>query len=289
MLQLKAKELSLAQERSLFEQVQVVGKLGLWTYDHTTHKTSWSSGTFGLFECEQGTFQPTYEGFLGFIHPEDLEVLLEQIQMSVDTGQDYFTEYRIMIQAGNEKYIRAFGKADYDENQQPTLSFGTVQDISISKRLQKELQESENRLQMSQVVALLGHYDLNLETGLWTSSKVLDEIFGIGKAYARDVKNWVGLIHPDEQQEMLNYFQQEVLGKKQRFDREYRIVNQLTGDVIWVHGLGELIYNQAGEPIRMFGTIQNIHDRKLVQAELELSNTIFENLAEGLIVLMRNF
>jgi hypothetical protein len=65
-----------------------------------------------------------------------------------------------------------------------------------------------------------------------------------------------------------------VLGQKQRFNKEYRIARQVDGQVLWVHGLGELII-ENGEIISMVGTIQDITDRK--KAELELQANM-ENL-----------
>ena len=76
----------------------------------------------------------------------------------------------------------------------------------------------------SQEVAILGSYYLEISTGKWISSSILDEIFGINSEYVRDTDNWVKIIHPDHQDEMLNYFSTEVLQKHKNFDKEYLIV-----------------------------------------------------------------
>lgn len=54
----------------------------------------------------------------------------------------------------------------------------------------------------SQKIANLGTYDFDLTTGFWTSSEILDEIFGIGKEFQRSFEGWARIIHPDWQQEI---------------------------------------------------------------------------------------
>lgn len=57
---------------------------------------------------------------------------------------------------------------------------------------------------------------------------------------------------------MLDYFVNEVIGKRKTFDKQYRIVNQRDKNIYWVHGLGTLDFDENGNPLRMFGTIQDI-------------------------------
>jgi two-component system cell cycle sensor histidine kinase/response regulator CckA len=144
---------------------------------------------------------------------------------------------------------------------------GLHRDITERKRAEKELKESEERLVEAQKVAHLGYYALDVATGVWTSSKILDDVFGIGDDYRRDVEGWSLLVHPEERQSMLVYFRNDVLGKKEPFNREYRIVRESDKCVRWVHGLGKVEYDPRSEPVKMIGTIQDITERKQVEEE----------------------
>ncbi len=132
----------------------------------------------------------------------------------------------------------------------------------------RDLEESHYLIQESQRIAQLGSYRLDIKTGFWKSSEVLDDIFGISSDYERSVKGWSQIVHPEERDAMLKYFQEEVLGKKHPFDREYRIVRINDKEERWVHGLGKLELDEKGEPLYMTGTIQDITERKKVQEEL---------------------
>ena len=144
---------------------------------------------------------------------------------------------------------------------------GTAFDVTARTQAEEALRESEARLNESQHVARIGHYELDVVSGLWTSSAVLDDIFGIEADQVRDVAAWTRIVHPDEREEMRGYFAREVLAARVPFNREYRIRRVSDGEDRWVHGLGRLELGADGRPVRMFGTIQDITERKVAEAE----------------------
>jgi PAS domain S-box-containing protein len=81
----------------------------------------------------------------------------------------------------------------------------TVDDLTELRRLNRELQqglaerdERERWLQASQRVARIGHYVFEITEDRWTSSPVLDELFGIGPIHRRTAETWLSLVHPDD-------------------------------------------------------------------------------------------
>jgi PAS domain S-box-containing protein len=134
------------------------------------------------------------------------------------------------------------------------------------------VRQSEGLLKESQQVASLGHYTFDIRSGEWTSSEGLDRVFGIGPAYARDVAGWTGLVHPDDRQMMQAYLLEDVIGRGQPFDKEYRIVRSDDGQTRWVRGLGRLALDERGQAITMFGTIQDVTQRRLAEEELRQRN-----------------
>jgi PAS domain S-box-containing protein len=113
----------------------------------------------------------------------------------------------------------------------------------------------------------LGSYVLDIPTGTWGSSAVLDEVLGIDENFVRSVEGWVSLIHPEWRERMAEYFANQVLEQNVRFDKEYKILRHGTGQERWVHGRGELELDAGGRPVRMLGTILDITDRKRAEEE----------------------
>ena len=138
-------------------------------------------------------------------------------------------------------------------------------------KLLEESRQSEEWLVEAQKVAHLGYYRLDVPTGFWTSSKLLDDVFGIGDEYRKDIEGWSLLVHPEERQSLLEYFLNDVLGKMEPFDREYRIIRRSDQCVRRVHGLGKVEYDSSGKPVKMFGTIQDITERKRAEDALRES------------------
>jgi signal transduction histidine kinase/ActR/RegA family two-component response regulator len=99
----------------------------------------------------------------------------------------------------------------------------------------------------------------------------LDEIFGIDDKLQKDIKAWVSVIHPDDQEMMIEYLEKEVIMQKKPFNKEYRILKANTKQLCWVHGLGELEFDKKGNLSRMNGTIQDITINKLINQELQLA------------------
>lgn len=158
-----------------------------------------------------------------------------------------------------------------------------AQDITERVKTEEQLREAAELLRDSQVIAGLGSYVLDIPGGVWTSSEVLNGIFGIDSAYVRSVEGWVALIHPDDQQMMADYFSNEVLGQRKHFDKEYRIVRHSDGAVRWVHGIGKLQFELDGTPVKMYGTIQDITQRRREEEELRIAAVAFSS-QNGMII-----
>ena len=154
--------------------------------------------------------------------------------------------------------------------------FGVALDVTENVEIEHRLRASEESLREAQRIARLGSYLLDIDSGAWTSSDVLDEIFGIDQKYERTVSGWSALLHPDDRAPMVAYFRDEVLGQRKPFDREYRVIRQTDGATRWVHGLGRLELDGHGRPARMFGTIRDVTDAREARESLRESQHLLQ-------------
>lgn len=139
------------------------------------------------------------------------------------------------------------------------------------KLTDQALRESEKFLTETQIIANLGTYSFDIVNNHWICSDLQNEIFGIDEDFDRSLDGWTSIIHPDWQQMMKDYFIREVIGRKVRFDKEYKIIRIKDRAERWVHGLGNLKFNDLNQPVMMVGTIQDITDRK--NSELALKES----------------
>ena len=144
----------------------------------------------------------------------------------------------------------------------------SVIDITDSKLAEEELQFSERTLKESQKIAGLGTFVLDILAGIFRTSDILNEIFGIDEKYDHSISGWAALIHPEDREMVVNHLMNEVIGNLQPGNIEFRIVRYNDKTTRWMHVLGKLEFDADGHPIKVHGTAQDITERKLAQNEL---------------------
>jgi len=152
------------------------------------------------------------------------------------------------------------------------------------QRNELALRANQQELREAQAIAGLGRYVLDFTTGLWTSSEICDQIFGIDAAYGRSVAGWAALIHPADRQLMVDYFTTEVVGQHQRFDKDYRIIRPSDQAERWVHGVSELKVDSQQQLVELHGIITDITARKQAEAQLELQGAALHSAASAIMI-----
>jgi len=165
-----------------------------------------------------------------------------------------------------------------------------VRNIDARKKTEEAVREREYWLRESQRVAQIGTYTLDIATGKWTSTAILDNIYGIDSAYEKSINGWIEIIHP-EYRKLLTDYLQEILDCRTKFDKVFRILRFSDKAERWVHGVGELFFDECGNPEKMVGTIRDITEQKFAEDALRASKSelqaLFTTIMDVVIVLDR--
>jgi PAS domain S-box-containing protein len=219
--------------------------------------------------------------FNDIILPEYREHLWNVWEKAVQYHQKICEEYRILTADNQIKWVWEQGIPIYDERGKVKVLEGLIIDITDRKCIEEKLRDSEQYLQQSQAIARLGTYTFDIIHNNWISSGLLDSLFGISNHHDKSLTGWISIIHPEWQEYMTDYFVNEVIGKRRKFDKEYKIIRKNDFQERWVHGIGELVFDETNRPIKMNGIIQDITDKKLATEELRESEEKYRNIFDN--------
>ncbi len=167
-----------------------------------------------------------------------------------------------------------------------------ARDINNRKLAEEKKIVSKKLLSQTQNIAQIGSYFLDFNTGKWTSSAVLNTIFGINDDAEKTIESWISIVHPEWRTIMTDYLNKEVISNRTNFNKEYKIITLNTKEERWVHGIGEINFNSEGQAISLIGTIQDITPRKLAENELQEHKdnlfSIFNSVSEAIYVIDQN-
>src|SRR5580693_4353636 len=138
----------------------------------------------------------------------------------------------------------------------------------ILEELSRDLQESKARLEEAQRIAHVGHYYWNLIENRVIWSDEVYRIYGLSPQKGPiDMAICREMIHPEDR-DFVFRTAEEALHSEAQPDIEHRVVRP-DGEVRTVHALGTVKRDASGRPYEMFGTVQDITERKRAEETLQ--------------------
>ena len=269
----------LKQSESRYQQAEELADMGNWRWDIAKNKIEWTDQLYKIYGLEPQSEEITVERFLNFVHPDDRAAVKQNIDLGFP--EDYIDDnFRIITDDGIEKTIRSVAQVQKNKEGQPYNIIGTEQDITERQNLVLKLQESGSLYKQAQTLAKLGNRSMNLETGEFTWSDEMYNIYEMKKGETLSIPMWADYIHPDEREEVLNYLQ-ECIDNKTPYDKQHRIVIRKSGKIKMLHRKGEFIYNEAGKAIKLVGTTQDVTQQYLIQEQLKENQTFIRKIADA--------
>ncbi len=142
----KAYEFALKEKEEKLREVQSVAKLGSWELDLVKNKLFWSEQIYEIFGRSPQEFEPSYEAFFACVHPEDRQKVEQAYWNHIQTKAEYSIIHRIVLPNQEIRYVHERCKSEFDANDKPLRSIGTVIDITEVKRKEEELKIKEKEL-----------------------------------------------------------------------------------------------------------------------------------------------
>lgn len=150
---------------------------------------------------------------------------------------------------------------------QYTVLANRVSNAVSQHRSHRALQEREESLQRAQRIANIGNWDWDIENGDLYWSEQIYRIFGVDPdVFGSTYEAFLDFVHPLDRKAVEDAVE-AALEENREYSIDHRIVTA-DGEERIVHEQAEVVRDEAGHPIAMNGTVQDITDR--VERDQEL-------------------
>jgi PAS domain S-box-containing protein len=280
----------LLESKARLEEAQRVAHVGHWDWNLETGEIIWSDETYRIFGFEPQERPMDIATVSGLVHPDDREALYREVDEEVAVGVHPVHQHRIVRPSGEVRTVHSVtsklwsalpGDVENAASGKPHRLFGTVQDITELKHaeearyaLSRDLQESKEWLEEAQRVAHIGYWVWDLENNQVIWSDETFRIFGLApQADSFDVSRVRYMVHPDDRDAVFRAAE-EAIRSGTRADCQHRLFRP-DGEMRVVHSLGDVKTTSEGRT-QMFGTTQDITDRKRVEEERQALSSALE-------------
>ena len=140
-------EAQLNDLRLRVDSAQQLANMGDYDWHMPTDTNRWSDQLYRIYGYEPQSFNPDYERFLSFLHPDDREPIQAIHQQALASGEPYQMTERIIRPDGELRYLSSNGQVLFDESGAPVRMRGTCIDITDRVLAEQEREEHAARAQ----------------------------------------------------------------------------------------------------------------------------------------------
>ncbi|MGB9927420.1 MAG: PAS domain S-box protein [Methanosarcina sp.] len=171
---------SLKKSEQELAEAQKMAHLGNWAWNIVTGEVDCSDETYRILGFKPQAFKLNFETIFNCVCPDDQGFVENSLKKALK-GEPYAVDFRISLPDGTERIVFEQGGVVFDENNNPVLMKGTIQDITERRKVEEALakidkiriKEIHHRIKNNlQVISSL----LSLEAERFDDEKILEAL-----------------------------------------------------------------------------------------------------------------
>ncbi|SDG39311.1 PAS domain S-box-containing protein [Pedobacter terrae] len=203
-------------------------------------------------------------------HPGLRQYLTDIVSVGHSSGYMY-----IKRKTGEERLWLYSNMLEKDLYGEPYV-VGNAVDITDQKKLEADLIHIKDLLEETSGLAKIGGWELNLKEQQLHWSKIAREIHAVPEEFVPTVENAIAFYPPGPNRDRVQEVANNCLSTGRGWDEELQIVD-FNGKELWVRAIGKAeIVN--GQPVRIYGTMQNIDEQKRAQLAVIESKKLLDKV-----------
>ena len=209
-----------------------------------------------------------------YYDPSDRE---EGLVLLLEKGELIDYELKLKSNAGEPVYVSLNARLICDAGGNPSHIDGVFRNITERKRAEEMLKRSEVRLNEAQTIAHMGNWDIDMVNDIHIWSDQLYKLFGAKKEEVQpSVEALLSFMHADD-----------LTGAQQKIQEAFVILTNSNTNFRFVRKDGVTRYayiewrfefDKNKHPIRLFGILQDITERKLAERSIKQSEANYRQL-----------
>lgn len=205
------------------------------------------------------------------IHPNDFKSIKDRVhEYSLHSIGSHELEYRFKVRTGEYRWLREYTRLEYDKKGALISIRGYVIDNTELKNNQMQIEHSKRRLAEIISGTNVGTWEWNVPTGEAIFNERWANIIGhsLDEILPGTIDTWFSGLHQNDIEQCNKQLQKHFNRDTPHFEIESRMKHK-DGYYVWVLDRGKVAqWNKNGEPLWMYGTRQDITDRKIAEVEL---------------------
>lgn len=201
------------------------------------------------------------------IHKSDLEVFKETFNKTVEVKANWEVDFRFFIPNSGYKWLRIKSTTKTVNNNE-TILYGSISDITIIKEQQIQLKIADERYQFAVEASDRGIWDWDIKRNKVYYSSESMKILGLEESnLVASPKEWDKRVHPDDREEYYGNINLHFENKTPLYETCHRVL--CNGKYKWILDKGKVIErDEDGKPLRIIGTHTDISAQKEKEEEL---------------------
>lgn len=156
-----------------------------------------------------------------------------------------------------------------------------IRNVSEQKKSFETIKRNELQLARAQQLAKLGSWEYHVKQDTMNWSKGTYSIYGLQKGkFVPSLHNMLARVHPEDRRRVQEVYR-NAIESKSMLNMEHRIMLP-NGTVANVIEVAEILCDEDGEVIMLYGTVQDITERKKTEQEITEAKNLFQTTIENI-------
>ncbi len=261
----KRAEDALRESQERYALATRAATVGVWDWNVQTGKFYLDPNIKAILGYSDEEIPNDLDVWATYIHPEDKQAVMETFQAHLEGKTPKFVyEHRMVHRDGSIRWIFARGTAMRDEQGNAVRVVGTDTDITLRKRVEEALRESEEKYRLLVENANDAIFIVKGEKIEFPNPKAteMNRSFGLNL----DRVPFFNYIHPEDRDMVLDRHRRRIKGEKVPNVYDFRLINE-DGEEIWVE-LNAALISWEGQPATL-NFLRDITPLKRLETQLQ--------------------